>query len=212
MSATLATHRTLDPLSPSVNTTRAILRATMSSAPKPSTLYAKLRELALAHAQPDSVKQILAIRHPLAIHAWGHNYLVQHNPGLQDHMDNAAFAAHLASTGRYITYAPQGEKVHDVMVDEWERVAVVRMSYFLKAKKAGGESEGESEVVENDLIWTLRFTQETEQEISGIDGIRIIESVEYIDASASARLGTLVRVETGGEIGDDVRGGIVLKE
>lgn len=84
------------------------------------------------------------------------------------------------------------------------------MSYYLKAKK---EEDGEDgEVVENDLIWTLKFTREAEQEISGLDGVRIMESVEYIDASASARLGTLVRAENGGEIGDDVRGGIVLKE
>lgn len=188
--------------------------ASESSTPQPSALYTKLRELALAHAQPDSVEQILSIRHPRAIHAWGHNHLVQHNPGLQDRMDNAAFAAHLASTGRYITYAPPGEKVHDVIVDEWQRVAVVKMSYYLKAKKADGKEDGgsEGEVVENDLIWTIKFTQDTEQETSGIDGIRIIESVEYIDASASARLGTLVRAETGGEVADDVRGGIVLKE
>ncbi|EPT01276.1 hypothetical protein FOMPIDRAFT_1059916 [Fomitopsis schrenkii] len=183
----------------------------MESVPSIS-LYAKLRELALAHAQPDSVEQILSIRHPSAIHAWGHNNLVQRNPGLQDRMDNAAFARHLASTGRYITNAPPGETVHDVIVDEWKRVAVVRMSYYLQAKKVEGKEAEDSEVVENDLIWTLKFTQEAEQETSGLDGVRIIESVEYIDASASARLGTLVRAQIGGEIGDDVRGGIVLKE
>ncbi|KAI0727563.1 hypothetical protein C8Q72DRAFT_443411 [Fomitopsis betulina] len=176
----------------------------------PSHLYNKLQELALAHAQPSSAEEILSIRHPSAVHAWGHNNLVQHNPGLQDRMDNAAFARHLVSSGRYITRAPPGETVHDVTVDERKHVTVVRMSYYLKAKK---EEDGEDgEVVENDLIWTLKFTREAEQEISGLDGVRIMESVEYIDASASARLGTLVRAENGGEIGDDVRGGIVLKE
>ena len=127
-------------------------------------------------------------------------------------MDNAAFAAHLASTGRYITGAPLGVKVHDVIVDEWKRVAALRMSYYLKAKTSERQAHGEGEVVENDLVWLLQFTQDVEQETGGINGIRIMESVEYIDASASARLGTLVRAETGGEIGDDVRGGIVLRE
>lgn len=41
--------------------------------------------------------------------------------------------------------------------------------------------------------------------------VLIEESVEFIDAAASARLGTLVR-EVYGEVGEDVRGGITLKE
>ena len=125
-------------------------------------------------------------------------------------MDNTAFAAHLASSGRYITYDATGgnggAQVHDVVVDEYKRTAIVHMSYYLMAKGSAGD-----EVVENDLIWTLKFTEEAEQEVGGLEGVRIKESVEFIDASASARLGTLVRA-TSGEVGSDVRGGITLKE
>ena len=122
-------------------------------------------------------------------------------------MDNAAFAAHLASSGRYITYREDnGAQVHDVVVDEYKRTAIVHMSYYLMPKGSPGD-----EMVENDLIWALKFTEEAEQEVAGLEGVRIKESVEFIDASASARLGTLVRA-TSGEVGSDVRGGITLKE
>ena len=84
-------------------------------------------------------------------------------------------------------------------LDEHTRRAVVHMSYFRTAK--GGE-----EVVEQDLIWTLRFTGEEDGE-----DVRIKESVEFIDASASARVGTLVR-SVHGELAEDTRGGITLKE
>ncbi|KAF9633253.1 hypothetical protein BFW01_g4147 [Lasiodiplodia theobromae] len=124
-------------------------------------------------------------------------------------MDNAGLAAHCASTGRYITSAgTKGAEVHEVTVDEWARRAVVRMSYYFRAKREGDDDEqGGDEVVENELIWTLKFTEEGEGE-----EVLIMESVEFIDASASARLGTLVRAVNGGVVGDDVRGGITLKE
>ncbi|KAI0724231.1 hypothetical protein C8T65DRAFT_625831 [Cerioporus squamosus] len=173
-----------------------------------SPLYARLHSLALSHSLPRDAEELLYIRHPSAIHAWGHNHLVRHNAGLQDRMDNAAFAAHLASSGRYLTSPTESAKVHDILVDEHKRTAVVHMSYFLMAKGAPND-----EVVENDLIWVLRFTEEQEQDVSGLDGVRIKESVEFIDASASARLGTLVRAANGGqEVDSDVRGGITLKE
>ncbi|KAI0723282.1 hypothetical protein C8Q76DRAFT_722314 [Earliella scabrosa] len=169
--------------------------------PDCSARYAKLHALALAHAAPSSVDQLMSIRHPTATHAWAHNYLVSRNAGLQDVMDNAAFLAHLSSTGRYLEYSPSSdgpEKVHDIVVDEHTRRAVVHMSYFLKAK-------GSEEVVEQDMIWILRFTGEEDGEVL------IKESVEFIDASASARVGTLVR-SMHGELAENVRGGITLKE
>ena len=96
--------------------------------------------------------------------------------------------------------------MHDVVVDEYKRTAIVHMSYYLMAKGSAGD-----EVVENDLIWTLKFTEEAEQEAGGLEGVRIKESVEFIDASASARVGTLVR-SVHGELAEGVRGGITLKE
>lgn len=178
----------------------------------PSPLYQRLRALALAHALPQSTAHLVSLRHARATHAWGHAHLVRRNAaGLAVVMDNAALAAHCASTGRYITSAgTKGAEVHEVTVDEWARRAVVRMSYYFRAKREGdgGDDElGGDEVVENELIWTLKFTEEGEG-----DEVLIMESVEFIDASASARLGTLVRAVNGGVVGDDVRGGITLKE
>lgn len=77
------------------------------------------------------------------------------------------------------------------------------MSYFLIPT-------GSTETVEQDLIWVLKFTDEGETE-GGVDGVLIKESVEFIDAAASSRLGSVVR-SLHGELKEDVRGGITLKE
>lgn len=163
----------------------------------PSLLYSKLLSLAQAHATPKDGAQILSIRAPDARHAWGHNYLVSRNRLLQDNMDNDAFEAHLDTTGPYI--GSSRCKVHDILIDENQRKAVIQMSYFLTPK-------GSSETVENELVWVLRFTHDEE-----VNGILIKESVEYIDAAASARLGTIIR-QIHGKLNEDVRGGITLEE
>ncbi|OJD33861.1 uncharacterized protein BKCO1_27000102 [Diplodia corticola] len=173
----------------------------------PSPLYRHLHTLATSHALPHSVDHLLSLRHPSATHAWGHAHLVRTNPLLGDVMDNAAFAGHLASTGRYVASAAPGATVHEVVVDEWRRRAVVRMSYHLCAKRGAEGGEGGAEVVENEVVWTLAFSSEEE-----VGEVRIVESVEFVDASASARLGTLVREANGGSVGEDVRGGITLRE
>ncbi|KAF2136025.1 uncharacterized protein K452DRAFT_292746 [Aplosporella prunicola CBS 121167] len=167
----------------------------------PSILYTKLHTLAQAHATPRSLDHILSIRAPNAVHAWGHNYLVSRNARLQERMDNAAFKAHLLSTGKYISASRS--VVHSITVDEHARSATVHMSYFLSPK-------GSEETVENDLVWLLRFTDE-EEVPGGVDGVLIKESVEFVDAAASARLGGWIR-EVHGELSEDVRGGITLKE
>lgn len=167
----------------------------------PSPLYSKLLSLAQAHANPKDEAEILSIRSPDARHAWGHNCLVSRNPGLQDRMDNAAFRSHLHTTGPYLDDGRS--EVHHIMIDENQRKAVIHMSYFLTPK-------GSKETVENDLIWILKFTDEGEVE-GGVDGILIKESVEFIDAAASSRLGTVIR-ELHGELNEGVRGGITLKE
>ncbi|KAJ7657756.1 hypothetical protein DFH06DRAFT_1327816 [Mycena polygramma] len=116
------------------------------------TLYAKLHSLSQIFASPPDFPTFLALRAPNARHYWGHNYLVSKNPCLQG-QDNAAFAAHLKSTGRLLESL--GGEVTDIVVDEHARKATLRMSYFLKAK-------GLDETVENDLIWVLKFTDEGE--------------------------------------------------
>lgn len=71
------------------------------------------------------------------------------------------------------------------------------MSYLLRPVKS-------SETVEQDLIWTLKFTDHED-----VDKVLIRETVEFIDAAASSRLGEIIR-GIHGEIGEDVRGGITL--
>lgn len=66
------------------------------------------------------------------------------------------------------------------MVDEHLLRSVVRLSYFLKPVQS-------DEVVEQDLIWTIKFTDEQE-----VDQVLITETVEFIDAAANARMGRLL--------------------
>ena len=165
----------------------------------PSPLYVKLRSLAQIHAIPNDVEQLLSIRYPDAIHAWGHTHLVSRHSTLADRMDNTAFLAHLKSTGPYLDPARGGAEVHSITVDEYERRAVVHMSYFLVP--AGSE-----EKVEQDLIWILKFTEGED-----VEQVQIKESVEFIDATASARVGSVIR-SVHGQLTDDVRGGITLQE
>lgn len=167
----------------------------------PSALYTKLLSLSQAHATPKDGAEILSIRAPDARHAWGHNYLISRNPLLGDRMDNDAFKSHLHTSGPYLDSSRT--EVHDILIDEHQRKATIHMSYFLTPK-------GSKETVENDLIWLLKFTDEGETE-GGVDGVLIKESVEYIDAAASARLGTIIR-DLHGELNKDVRGGFTLKE
>jgi len=72
------------------------------------------------------------------------------------------------------------------------------MSYFLRPAKS-------DETVEQDLIWTLKFTDDED-----VDKILIKESVEFVDAAASSRIGEIVR-GIHGDVREDVRGGITLR-
>ncbi|KAJ4394668.1 hypothetical protein N0V93_003887 [Gnomoniopsis smithogilvyi] len=162
-----------------------------------SALYKKLFELSSKHANPASLEEILAIRSPDAIHAWGHNYLVSRNLELGERMDNEAFKAHLMSTGPYLD-AAQDSIVHSIVVNEHSHKSVIHMSYLLRPVKS-------EEVVEQDLIWVLKFTDDQD-----VDKVLIKEAVEFIDAAASSRMGQIIR-SIHGEIGEDVRGGITLR-
>lgn len=162
----------------------------------PSPLYNKLLELSTKHARPSSLEEILAIRSADAKHAWGHNYLLSRNPTLSDRMDNREFEAHLTSTGPYLE--SEGSTIHSVVVDEHQRTAVIHMSYFLRPVQS-------AETVEQDLIWTLKFTDDQD-----VGKVLIRESVEFIDAAASSRLGEIIR-SIHGEVGENVRGGVTLR-
>lgn len=161
----------------------------------PSEVYTRLLELSNKHANPSSMEEIMGIRSPDAIHAWGHNYLVSRNPKLGERMDNKDFEAHLISTGPYLESCVS--EIHTITVDEHRRTSTVHMSYFLQPAQS-------DEKVEQDLIWTLRFTDDEE-----VDKIMIEESVEFIDAAASGRVGEIIR-GIHGTLNENVRGGITL--
>ncbi|KAH7102287.1 hypothetical protein BKA62DRAFT_699919 [Auriculariales sp. MPI-PUGE-AT-0066] len=146
----------------------------------PSPLYSRLLDISHKHAKPANLDEILAIRAPDAVHAWGHTFLVSRNPKLGERMNNAAFEAHLRSTGPYLESA-RPVTVHSIAVDEHQRTSSVHMSYFLRP--AGSE-----EVVEQELVWTLKFTEDDD-----VQKVLIRESVEFIDAAASSRLGEIIR-------------------
>ncbi|KXJ88598.1 hypothetical protein Micbo1qcDRAFT_166665 [Microdochium bolleyi] len=156
----------------------------------PSELYTHLLDLAQRHA---AGADILSLRHRDAVHRWGHARLVSQHPCLQHALSNADLLAHFQSTGKLLESC-KGE-THDIMVDEHQRKATIWMSYFLVTVAS-------EEVVENDLIWTLRFSDEEK-----VEDVRIVESVEFIDATASGRANQLLR-QAGVEIGEDVMGGL----
>ncbi|KAH8892726.1 hypothetical protein GQ53DRAFT_763853 [Thozetella sp. PMI_491] len=174
------------------------------AASTPSPLYNKLAALAQTHARPPTLEMILLIRSPTAIHAWGHSYLVSRNPKMQERMDNAAFKSHLQTTGPYFDHPKCSSEVHDIHVDEYKRKATIHMSYYQSIL-------GSDEKVVQDLIWVLTFTapDEAETERGDLEGIKIQESVEFVDAAASHRLTKLVR-GVHGEIREDARGGVTI--
>ncbi|KAK7027651.1 hypothetical protein R3P38DRAFT_2939560 [Favolaschia claudopus] len=78
-------------------------------------LYAKLHSLSQTFVSPPDLPTFLALRAPHAVHSWGHNHLVSKNPTLAS-LDNAAFEAHLHSTGRYLESL--GGELTDIIIDE----------------------------------------------------------------------------------------------
>ncbi|KAK8854647.1 hypothetical protein IAR55_003386 [Kwoniella newhampshirensis] len=138
----------------------------------PSALYQRLHSLALSHALPSTLDEILSIRSPTAVHSRGHAHLVSLHPLLGEKMDNAAFKNHLLTTGPYLSALSSKEegrttRVHSITIDEWERRGTVHMSYFLLPKGPDLDQDKEEDrhdamvrvtVTEQDLIWTLKFT------------------------------------------------------
>ncbi|KAJ7632606.1 hypothetical protein FB45DRAFT_509436 [Roridomyces roridus] len=163
-----------------------------------SPLYSKLLSISQKHATPASLEQLFSIRAPHAIHAWGHNYLLSRNPKLANRMDNDSFMSHVLISSKYLD--TESLKIHDIIIDTESRKSAVHMSYFLVPK-------GSTETIENDLIWMLKFTDDDE-----VDKVLIEESVEFIDATASARMGTVSRQMHNGELDERVRGGLALQQ
>ncbi|KAF2475877.1 uncharacterized protein BDR25DRAFT_278606 [Lindgomyces ingoldianus] len=108
-------------------------------------------------------------------HSWGHNYLVSTKPGLSSVLDVDGFIAHLS------TMLPHLEswdtEITDIMIDELRLMAMVRGSYYMRAK-------GAEVVVENDLIWFLTMSE---------DGKKVAKSVEFIDVAASQKLKEIIK-------------------
>ncbi|KAF2188646.1 hypothetical protein K469DRAFT_565198 [Zopfia rhizophila CBS 207.26] len=109
-------------------------------------------------------------------HSWGHHYFTTTNPTLSNTHDVDGFIAHLNSM------LPRLEswdtKISSIIIDEVEKMAVVRVSYFMLVR-------GANEPVENDLVWFLTMDEE---------GRKVIRSIEFIDAAASSKLREIMRV------------------
>ncbi|ETS73931.1 hypothetical protein PFICI_13797 [Pestalotiopsis fici W106-1] len=110
--------------------------------------------------------------------AWGHTYMTQRQPRLSKALDQAGFREHMGAMVPFIESTRI--VIHDIIVDEPARKVVVRASFCLCPK---GQNEGEKEAPENELMWILKFDQEGEQ---------LESAVEFLDATATARIGELV--------------------
>lgn len=118
-----------------------------------------------------NIDRIKKIRSSIGFeHSWGHNYLVSTAPPLAAKLDIEGLIKHLC------TMLPHLEswdiQITDISIDELQRRAVVRGSYFMRAK-------GAQETVENDLVWFLTIEE---------DGKKVQKSMEFLDAAGRARL------------------------
>jgi hypothetical protein len=178
----------------------------------PSALYTHLRQLTVHYLTTTSLDTMLSLRTPDSTHSWGHNHLVSLNPALGPLNSNAEFESHLTSTGPYLAGCETAIK--DIMIDEWAMKSTVRMSYFLTPSgpplsqlQEKSTNEAGTETIENDLIWILTFTNPITPD--DLDGIRIKDSVEFIDATASARFGQIAR-RNHGSLNPVAKGGITV--
>lgn len=137
--------------------------------------YVKLYEIDLGAGKPMEMQQLQSYQADDFVQTWGHAYMVSQRPGLQGKLDKDRFRAHLQSMVPHLQHV--SATVHDVLVDERRRTATVQMTYFLTPK-------GASEASENDLVWLLEFDE---------SGEKIKSSKEYIDATASTRMGEIIK-------------------
>lgn len=154
-----------------------------------SPIYATLLNTATAFAhstspsqktenQKEDAKHILSLRTPDCITSFGHRFFASGNPMTSRALSNDEF---LANMGRMTPFlADWSAEVHDVLVDESRRSAVVRMSFHMTVKGANGAA---NETVENDMVWFLEMDE---------SGQKVRRAVEYLDAAATGRIGALV--------------------
>jgi hypothetical protein len=107
-------------------------------------------------------------------HSWGHNYLVSTNLPMSGTHDADSFIKHLGSMIPLLE--SWDTEITDIAIDELQRKAVVRGSYFMKPK-------GSPEAVENDLVWYLTMEE---------DGKKVQKSIEFLDGAAVQRMKELM--------------------
>lgn len=104
--------------------------------------------------------------------------MTKDKPNLQQTLGPQGFILHLSTMVTSLLSCRV--VIHDIVVDEPASKVAVRNSFFLCPK---GQLEGQEEEVENDLMWIL-----------GMDstGEKIESAVEFLDATATARIGELI--------------------
>lgn len=144
----------------------------------PSNLYTHIHELArhLARVCGDEEQKgidgpdMMALRTPDAKHSWGHAAYVQSRKGLLHEMTNHEFTRYMEWHAGVVQGATA--QIHEILVDEHKRTAVVRMSIFLTVA-------GEEDSLEQDMIWILRTNEKADL---------MTETIEYVDAVTAMKL------------------------
>ncbi|KAK6072364.1 hypothetical protein SCUP515_07445 [Seiridium cupressi] len=130
-----------------------------------------------ATGSPD-MDRLTSLMDPNFKQSWGHNYMIRERPGLQQILDRDGFHKHLSTMVPFLESCEA--VIHEVIIDEPASRVVVRNSFFMCPK---GQNEGDKEAPENDMIWIL-IMDET--------GGRITSAQEFLDATATARIGELI--------------------
>lgn len=112
--------------------------------------------------------------------SWGHIHMTKQQPRLSKTLDEAGFRQHLSTMVPFIESTRV--VIHDTIVDEPARKVVVRASFFL-CPKGQGQDGAEKEEPENELVWILQFDEE---------GAKVDAATEFLDATATARIGELI--------------------
>lgn len=112
--------------------------------------------------------------------SWGHIHMTKQQPRLSKTLDEAGFRQHLSTMVPFIESTRV--VIHDTIVDELARKVVVRASFFL-CPKGQGQDGAEKEEPENELVWILQFDEA---------GGKVDAATEFLDATATARIGELI--------------------
>ncbi|RMZ73546.1 hypothetical protein GMOD_00008070 [Pyrenophora seminiperda CCB06] len=110
-------------------------------------------------------------------HSFAPAYLVSLTPSLQHHFSFPSFLTHISTMTPHLQHALP--TIVSATIDEVKMQVVLRVSFRMLVKGAGAGDE-----VVNEVMWFFRC----EGGVKVGEGVRIVESVEFVDGRAAGRV------------------------